>query len=490
MRTSMTASGFGRRAVWIAILVLLGLSFIDLRIGAAPSVPKPVVSLEIKGAIGVATAMHVARAVAVAQEQEAALILLTLDTPGGLVSSTRDIIQSILASPVPVAVYVAPSGAHAASAGTYITYAAHVAAMAPGTSLGAATPVPVQGLPGAPGSPPPRQPGDGEQPAEPGKEAERVPPPGSAMERKVLNDAIAFMRALAEMRGRNVEWAERAVREAATLTASEAANMQVVDMLADSREALLEQLDGREVHTVAGSMRLATRGASVVAVEPDFKTRVLGAVADPNIAFVLLLIGIYGLLFEFWSPGFGITGTIGAVCLLLALIALSMLPVQYGGLALLLLGLALMTGEALTPGVGALGLGGLAAFVVGTIFLYDPAGADIAIGVAKPLIAAAALTSALLFVFVLGYAVHARRRTVRTGAEQLIGAHAEVREWQGLSGAVHVHGEIWSARGEGSYEPGTTVVVTRRDGLTLFVQPVAVDAAAPHSPPEGAQPDA
>lgn len=442
----------------------------------------PVVTLDIKGAIGVAAGIQVARAVEIAAREHAALILITLDTPGGLVSTTRDIIQSIMGSAVPVAVYVAPSGAHAASAGTYIMYAAHIAAMAPGTSLGAATPVQM-GLPGT--TPSDGQPGARKPARETDAKDEGADQaPGTAMERKVLNDAIAFLRTLAQMRGRNADWAERAVRDAATLTASEAVAQDVADVLADSRADLLAKIDGREVRTVNGVVKLATRDARLLAVEPDLRTRALGAVADPNIAFILLLIGIYGLLFELWHPGFGVTGTIGALSLLIAMVSLSVLPVHYGGLALLLLGIALMAGEALTPGVGALGIGGLVAFVIGAVFLFDPAGADIAIGVAKPLIAAAAITSAALFIFVLGYALRARRRAVRTGAEEMIGARAEVRQWSERAGAVHVHGEIWSARGDRTYAPGECVEVVARDGLVLFVRPAA---AAAESIPEGAQ---
>jgi membrane-bound serine protease (ClpP class) len=363
-------------------------------------------------------------------------------------------------------------------------YAAHIAAMAPGTSLGAATPVqmgmpgttPSDGRPDAPG--PAREPDakhDGAQPAQ---------APGTAMERKVLNDAIAFLRTLAQMRGRNADWAERAVRDAATLTANEAVAQNVADLLAENRADLLAKLDGREVRTASGVVKLATRDAQLLVVEPDLRTRALGAIADPNIAFILLLIGIYGLLFELWHPGFGLPGTVGALCLLLAMVSLSVLPIHYGGLALLLLGIALMAGEALTPGVGVLGVGGLAAFVIGAVFLFDPAGADIAIGVAKPLIAAAAVTSAALFIFVLGYVLRARRRVVRTGAEEMLGARAQVRQWSGQAGVVHVHGEMWSARGNRAYVPGEYVEIAARDGLVLFVRPIAASA---ESIPEGAQ---
>jgi membrane-bound serine protease (ClpP class) len=445
--------------------------------------PTTVVTVDVRGPIGVATGMHIARAIETARTDKADLVLITLDTPGGLVSVTREIIQSILGSPVPVAVYVAPSGARAASAGTYIAYAAHIAAMAPGTSIGAATPVAMGAPPGMPGSPPAEPPNKPEA----DKDTDIKGAPGTAMERKVLNDAIAFLRTLAQMRDRNVEWADKAVRDAATLTAKEAVAMNVVDLLADNRQALLTALHGRTVTTSAGKITLATRGAATIAIEPDLRTRMLDAVADPNVAFILLLIGIYGLIFEFWSPGFGVAGTIGAICLLLAFTALSMLPVHYGGLALLLLGLALMTAEALSPGLGVFALGGAVAFVVGSIFLFDPAGADIAIGVAMPLIVGAAIASALLSIFVLGFAIRARRQPVRTGAEEMLGSHGVVREWQELSGVVHIHGEMWHARSDRPLAPGDAVEVSARDGLTLTVRPL-IDQSTGISPSsEGAQ---
>ncbi|HLU77846.1 MAG TPA: nodulation protein NfeD [Burkholderiales bacterium] len=430
----------------------------------------PVVTLTIKGPIGVGAGMQVEQAVGLARERNASLLLITLDTPGGLVSTTREIIQSILGSSVPVAVYVAPSGARAASAGTYIVYAAHIAAMAPGTSIGAATPVAMQGPIGGPQ--PEEKPATRDKDGKDGKPAA----PDTAMERKALNDAIAFLRSLAQMRGRNIEWADEAVRDAATLTGKEAASMNVVDLLADNQQALLEALHGRSVQTSAGKMEIVTRDAPLVAAEPSLRIRVLAAVADPNVAFILLLIGIYGLIFEFWNPGTGVTGVIGAVCLLLALTALTMLPVHYGGLALLLLGLALMTAEAFSPGVGVMGIGGLIAFVVGSIFLFDPSDSDFDFGVALPLILGAAAASAGLFIFVLGAALRARRGPVATGAEQMIGARGVVREWQAQEGVVQVCGESWRARSDQTLAPGVAVEVTARDGLVVEVRPLNNDS--------------
>ncbi|KAF0097075.1 MAG: membrane-bound serine protease (ClpP class) [Rhodospirillaceae bacterium] len=419
--------------------------------------PAPVIVLDVKGAIGVGTGHMLEEAFARAHAERAGLIMLRMDTPGGLVSATRDIIQAILASPIPVAVFVAPGGARAASAGTYIIYAAHVAAMAPGTHLGAATPVQM----GPPGAPPQRR--DNDKPAE-GE--------GGAMERKVLNDAVAYLRSLAQLRGRNAEWAEKAVREAATLTAEEAAREKVIDLLAGSVDDLLDRLDGRTVRTVEGERTLATRHARVIVVEPSWKTRLLTVVTDPNIAFILLMIGIYGIIFEFWSPGLTGPGIVGAICLLVGLMALSMMPLNFAGVALLVAGLAMMVVEAFTPGFGVLGLGGIAAFVIGGLFLFDPAGADIDFAVSWPVVLAAAATNALLVVGLLGMILRVRRRKVATGSEEMIGLEGRVLDWRDGQGHIRVHGEVWSARGPGPLAPGTPVRVDRRDGLTLHVDPI------------------
>ncbi|MDP2331182.1 MAG: nodulation protein NfeD, partial [Reyranella sp.] len=389
---------------------------------------------------------------------------------GGLVSATRDIIQAILASPIPVAVYVAPAGARAASAGTYIAYAAHIAAMAPGTHLGAATPVQM-GAPGAPAPAPAPQRRDGDKPAE-GEGGGQ----GSAMERKVMNDAVAYLRSLAQLRGRNAEWAEKAVRDAATLTAEEAVKEKVVDLLAGSVDDLLDRVDGRTVRTAEGERTLATRHARVIVVEPSWKAKLLTVVTDPNIAFILLMIGVYGIIFEFWSPGLAGPGIVGAICLIVGLMALSVMPLNFAGVALLVAGLAMLGIEAFTPGFGVLGLGGVAAFVFGGLFLFDPAGADIDFAVGWPVLLAAALTNALLIVGVLGMALRTRRRAVVTGSEQMIGLEGEVLDWHDGHGRIRVHGEIWSARAEDPVAPGTRVRVDHRDGLTLHVGPLGKES--------------
>ena len=382
--------------------------------------------------------------------------MLRLDTPGGLVSATRDMIGAILASPVPVVVFVAPSGARAASAGTYIVYASHIAAMAPGTNLGAATPVQI----GAPPGPTPQPRRDGDKP-ESGSGA-------GAMERKILNDAVAYMRSLAQLRGRNAEWAEKAVREAATLTAEEALTREGHRPGRRQLADLLERLDGRKVRTADGEHVLATRHARVLEVEPDWKSRLLAVITDPNVAFILLMIGVYGIIFEFWNPGLVGPGVVGGICLLVGLIALSVLPVNLAGLGLLVLGIGLMAAEAFTPGFGVLGIGGVVSFVLGAVFLFDPAGADIDFAVAWPVIVGAAVTSAA----VRRPARHDPARAPPQGGDRR-GTDDRPRGRGGrLGGRPGPHPrprrDLGGARRR-SAGTGQPVRVERRDGLTLHV---------------------
>jgi len=432
----------------------------------------PVYVVEVKGAIGVATGRHVDRALKRAAADHAQLMVISLDTPGGLVSATREIIQSMLSAPVPVVVYVAPGGARAASAGTYITYAANLAAMAPGTNIGAATPISLLG----PGSPAPAIPQSPERNAErKTTPAPASPPPGSTEERKVLNDAIAFIRSLAQLRGRNANWAEQAVRNAATLTAQDALKEHVVDIIAADLPNLLAQLDGRKVTTAGTDHVLKTKGASPVLIATDTWTEFLGVITDPNVAYLLLLAGIYGLLFEFVSPGVVLPGIVGGISLLLALAALAVLPVNYAGLALILLGVALMVAEAMTPGVIALGIGGVVAFIAGAIFLFEPdtGTAGTTLAVAWPVVLGAAAASAAFLLLIVGSAFRARRRPVVSGAENMIDTVARVADWQGRVGHVRVHGELWEARAEREFRPGEAVRIARRDGLKLVVEPVS-----------------
>ncbi|MBO0765486.1 MAG: nodulation protein NfeD [Hyphomicrobiaceae bacterium] len=435
-----------------------------------PGGDRPVLLIEIKGAIGVVAAEQLTKALQRAAAAGAPALLVRMDTPGGLLSSTREMIQGILASPVPVVMYVAPNGSRAASAGTYLMYASHVAAMAPSTHLGAATPISL--TPGAlPGFPPPQSPPQqGPDSSKDGKD--KQPADGRTdAERKAVNDAVAYIRSLAELRGRNADWAEKAVREAATLTASAALKEGVIDLIVNDVNDLLTQIDGRMVATPAGKMRLETKGRAVVEIKPDWKAQFMSAISDPNVALILLMIGIYGLFFEFWSPGAVAPGVIGGISLIVALAALSVLPVNYAGLALLALGVALMVAEAFLPSFGVVGLGGIAAFILGAVFLFDPSQSDVPIKASWPVVASLAAVSAAFFLGVVGFAMRARSRPVLTGAEELLGSVAEVVYWSGGAGRVRVRGEIWSAEGGAILAAGQKVRVIGRSGLTLAVEP-------------------
>ncbi|MEA3273986.1 MAG: nodulation protein NfeD [Pseudomonadota bacterium] len=447
---------------WIAgvLVCLLG----SYGLAAAESEPAgEAVVIEVDGAIGPATSAYVAEAIEEAETRGARLLVLRMDTPGGLDTSMRSIVKAINASTVPVVGYVAPSGARAASAGTYILYACHVSAMAPGTNLGAATPVELGGLPG--GAAP-----EETKPAETSEEGEDKPvKTGDAKKNKLINDAVAYIRSLAQLRGRNAEWAEKAVREAASLPAEEAVQLGVVDLLARDMDDLLSQLDGRVVKIAGGEVTLRTSGLIRVELAPDWHSRLLSIISNPNIAYILMLVGIYGLIYEFSNPGAIVPGTVGAVSLVLALYAFQLLPINYAGVALMLLGLALMVGEAFAPSFGALGIGGVVAFVVGSLILIDTEAPGF--GLSIPLILTFAVSSAVLLVFVVGMAIESRRRPVVSGAEELLQAtgHA-VAAFHG-DGSVRLHGEIWSARSEVPVAAGQAVKVTGRDGLVLLVTP-------------------
>ena len=438
--------------------------------GRASSQPTSVALLQIGGAIGPATVDYVERGFAKALEEGADLIVLRMDTPGGLADSMRVIIKEILASPVPVVCYVAPSGAHAASAGTYILYACHVAAMAPGTNLGAATPVQIGGGGFPPGRP--EQPENGEEDIADdgvGDEAERDrPPPTAGMEDKIVNDAVAYIRSLAQLRGRNVEWAERAVREAASLSAHEALEKNVIDLVAADLDELLEKLDGRQIAIRGGELTLDTGEHTIVRIEPDWRTELLSIITNPNIAYILMLIGIYGIILEFYNPGMMLPGVIGAISLLLALYAFQVLPVNYAGLALIGLGIAMMVGEMLMPSFGALGIGGIVAFVVGSIMLIDIEAPGY--GISWQLIGGIALAAASMLLLMMTMFARSRQRPVTTGQEEMVGSRARVLEWGGGEGRVRIHGEMWHARGPAALQPGQEVRVIGIDGLTLEVE--------------------
>jgi membrane-bound serine protease (ClpP class) len=409
---------------------------------------KLALTISIDGVIGPATAGYVKDALTTASERRAEVVLLRLNTPGGLSTSMREIIADVLASPIPVVGYVAPSGAHAASAGTYILYATHIAVMAPGTNLGAATPVQIGSpVPGLPNVTPDKS-------GEDKKDSDRQPEPKDTMTAKVTNDAVAFIRSLAELRGRNADWAEKAVREAASLSANAALQAHVIDLIARDPSELLRQVDGRVVEVAGGETRhLATKDATLEAIDPGWISRFLAVITDPNVAFILLLVGVYGLIFEFTSPGAVAPGVVGTICLLLGFYALNMLPINYAGLGLMLIGITLLVFEAFNP-TAVLGLGGIIAFVLGAVMLFNVEAPGYRLSWAIIGLAAAMFIGLILVV--LG--------SLRRGLS------AEVLDWSESEGHVFTQGERWQARGAETFKPGETVEVANITNLTLVVR--------------------
>ena len=427
--------------------------------------------IDAEGPIGPATRDFITRSIEEAARRDAALLVIRMDTPGGLDASTRDIIKAILNSQVPVATWVAPEGARAASAGTYILYASHVAAMSPATNVGAATPVSMMGAPNRPGgqSPPGTSPGD-EEDKVPEQEAPATDAATDAMTRKAINDSVAYIRSLAELRGRNANWAEQAVREAESITSEEALEAGVIDMIAGSLDELLAQADGLAVDLNGREHVLETTGLLLERLEPDWRNELLAVITSPTIAYLLLLIGIYGLVLEGYNPGALVPGVVGAICLLMALYGLQMLPVNYAGLGLILLGVILMIAEVMVPSFGALGIGGIIAMVIGSIILIDTDAPGFT--VSRSLIGAVAAAGALGLMAIIWFAVKARQRPVVSGREELVGARGSALGGFEISGEVFVHSERWAAESEAPVREGQEVEVTAIDGLTLKVRPL------------------
>ena len=461
--------------MWLKLLIILILiGTLPLVYGDTANNNKQVVVITINGPIGPATSDYVLHGFEKAADVNAELIVLKLDTPGGLDNAMRDIIQGILTSNVPVATYVSPSGARAASAGTYILYASHFAAMAPATTLGAATPVEIGGMPEFPGAP---QKKDDEASKDDSKveesdeeESKDNEPLPNAMQRKIINDAAAYIRGLAQLRNRNIEWAEKAVRSGSSLSAEEAIKINVIDLIANNFTELLEKLDGYKITILEEDRILDTKTVSINNHEPDWRNKLLSVITDPNILPILMTLGMFGLIYEMLNPGFVLPGVLGGICILLALYAAQVLPINYAGLALILLGILFMIGEAFVTSFGALGIGGVIAFVIGSIILIDTDYEGY--GVSIPFISTFAVANALFFFSILTLVLKSRRKSVVSGSEELIGSTGEVIELINNIGRVRVHSEDWEAKSNTPIQPGQKIQVTGRKGLTLIVEPI------------------
>ena len=423
--------------------------------------------IPVQGAIGPASSDYISRELLLASEQNVAFIIFKMDTPGGLDSAMRDIIREITTSSIPIATWVGPSGARAASAGTYILLASHIAAMANATNLGAATPVAI-GMQGSPASP--------DESAEEAKsetdiasaDENKKVSANTTLEKKAINDATAYIKGLAKLHGRNEKWAEKAVTEAASLDAQAALTENVIDFIADDLQQLVELSNGRTINLAGNDTVLMLEDVELIERMPDWRFQFLATITNPNVAYILMLIGIYGLLLEFYNPGIGLPGVLGGICLLLAMYALQMLPVNYAGLALILLGIALFVAEAFSPSFGILGLGGMVSFILGSIFLMD---SDLpAYQIAKPLIYSLSLLLALFTFAMIYMLLKIRRKKVTTGVDCLLGKFATVTEnFDAGKGWVEVNGEIWQATSKHALTVGQQVTVERILGLSLQV---------------------
>ncbi len=454
---------FCKHPFWVLFLPLLVTMVLVVRFpgsnGWSAEEQSSALVFEIKGAIGPGISDFIRRGLEKAEKTQARLVIFQLDTPGGLDLAMRDIIKNILTSTVPVVTYVAPSGSRAASAGTYILYASHVAAMAPATNLGAATPVTIGAVPGMEQKP---------EQADEDKEAKETKKPAATMKDKMVNDAEAYIVSLAEKYGRNKEWAAKAVREAVSIGAEEALRLGVIDLMADNINDLMNQLDGREVLLQSGRQRLETKNLHLIHIERDWRTKLLMVIGDPNIAYMLMLLGIYGLFFEMAHPGFILPGVLGGTSMLLALYAFQVLPVNYAGLALILLGLSFMVAEAFSPSFGVLGIGGLVAFVFGSVILMD----EKSMRVSLILIGSTGFLSLGCILWLLGRMLSLRRKRVTTGKEQLLDSIAVVMEDFTENGRVLVLGESWQANSSTPLKKGDKVRILGREGLQLTVEPL------------------
>jgi len=413
------------------------------------STTSTIIKLDIKGAIGPATSSYLKQGMSSATSRNAQLLLIELDTPGGLSTSMREMIQEILNSNIPVVTYVYPKGARAASAGTYLLYASHVAAMAPGTNLGAATPINLMPSP---------------------KITDSNSSAKSTLEKKVINDSVAYIKSLAQLNDRNISWAQDAVKEAKSISAEDALKFGVIDLMAENTGELINKLDGRVINISGKSITLKTEDSIIYNFEPDWKSRFLSIITNPNIAYIFLLIAIYGIFFELMNPGALIPGVIGLISGVIALYSLNMIPFNYAGLLLIILGISFMIGEVLISGFGVLGIGGVIAFAFGSVLLFDAQ--TLGSAVSTPLIISFSLVSLAFFIFVMRLFFQSRSTKVVSGSEEMIGSVAEVIATNESGYLVHCHGETWNAISKEKLTVGQMVQVIELSGLILKTEPI------------------